>query len=524
MERMESVGSTGPLARFRRADKGQRRVFVSREWDKRVRFPDAEKEAIANDLQRAIRSHLAAGATRGQTIELCSRFLAKVSQRGFPITDADELLRVCQVPKVMVQAELHYRKLDKHRTDRKAIEDTRPRIKRTIAGYRPMELVVMDVHPIDVAVERADGSEAHPSLLAFLDVATQRCWCELIFLDKRGGVRNVDLIEAFVAMARHPAFGLPEQVYCDNGSEYRFAAFLDDAMQLAWPGSTRTLRVSNALPYNAAAKPVEQWFARFEAQHLRFFQGYRGGDRMNSRQEAVGRRTAPFPGGFEPFREAFFAQLHAYEAFPQKRGQLGARSPKQAFAVHVAGGWTAVKMDPEGLLVAFTRPQERAVIQGSISLNGRSWTCPELQAFQGAKVVARVPAYHGFNELLVETLAGERLGIAVADREFSYLDPRGAQAWAERTKRHNAGRRALAKDVRPIDMADELAAFGAASPPVIPNIPRDVVRVGKAGDAHPRLIAPRAGAVMEAEERRREAAEVAAARALIFEKMRRKEG
>lgn len=356
MERMESAGSTGPLARFRRADKGKRRVFISREWDRRVRFSDKEKEAIARDLQSEIRSHVAAGATWGQTIELCSRFLAKVSQRGFPITDATELLRVCQVPKALVQAELHYRKLDQHRTDRKAIEDSRPRIKRKMDGLRPMELVVMDVHPLDVAVQRADGTEAHPRLLAFLDLATQRCWCELVFFDKRGGVRNVDMIEAFVRMAAHPAFGVPEQVYCDNGSEYLFAAFLDDAMQIAWPGSSRRLRVVNALPYNAAAKPVEQWFARIEGQHLSRLPGYRGGNRMNNRQEAVGRNRTPFAGGFDAFHDAFFGQLWAYEAMPQKRGQLSGMSPKQAFARHVADGWTAVVMDPENLLVAFTRP------------------------------------------------------------------------------------------------------------------------------------------------------------------------
>lgn len=64
----------------------------------------------------------------------------------------------------------------------------------------------MDVHPVDVLVARSDGSTATPRLLGFMDIATGRVWCELVFLDKRGRVRNVDLIEAFAAMAMHPAW------------------------------------------------------------------------------------------------------------------------------------------------------------------------------------------------------------------------------------------------------------------------------------------------------------------------------
>ncbi|RWN51532.1 MAG: hypothetical protein EOR98_26370 [Mesorhizobium sp.] len=85
----------------------------------------------------------------------------------------------------------------------------------------------------------------------------------MIAFDTRGGVNNRDVIEVFAAMVEHPAFGLPEALYIDNGKEYGFATYLDDAMTLTVPGfhgPGRSMRVINALPYNAPAKPIERWF------------------------------------------------------------------------------------------------------------------------------------------------------------------------------------------------------------------------------------------------------------------------
>ncbi|TPJ12232.1 hypothetical protein FJW04_23630 [Mesorhizobium sp. B2-7-3] len=111
------------------------------------------------------------------------------------------------------------------RTNRKAYEDSRPRGRRSIEGMRPMELVVGDVHPIDIHLTRAEGSICTAKLIAFLDWATGRVWCDLIAFNKRGGVNNRDVIEVFAAMVEHPAFGLPEALYIDNGKEYGFATY-----------------------------------------------------------------------------------------------------------------------------------------------------------------------------------------------------------------------------------------------------------------------------------------------------------
>lgn len=134
-----------------------------------------------------------------------------------------------------------------------------------------MELLVGDVHPIDIHLTRADGSICTAKLIGFLDWATGRVRCDLIAFDTRGGVNNRDVIEVFAAMVEHPAFGLPETLYIDNGKEHGFATYLDDAMTLTVPGfhgPGRSMRVINALPYNAPAKPIERWFGDFESRYL----------------------------------------------------------------------------------------------------------------------------------------------------------------------------------------------------------------------------------------------------------------
>lgn len=520
LARMEREG-IGALVRYGRNDKGEKRVFISRKWDSAVPFDDETKAAIAGDLQQHIRGLVKSGFKWGQCVFFAGQFLAKATHaHGFRPADQSIVERICEVPKSLVSAEMHYRKVHRHSKDRKASEDDAPRIKRTIKGMRPMDVVVMDVHPIDIRVTRADGTTATPKLLGFLDVATQRVWCELIFFDARGGVRNVDLIDAFLRMAEHPAFGLPKQLYCDNGKEYGFADFLDDALKLVSGSISDRSRVTRALPYNAAAKPIEQWFGRFEQLYLAHLPGWIGGDRMNSRQEAVGKVVAPFEGGFDAFKGAFFGMLRAYEAFPQKHGQLGGKSPQQAFAAHVNDGWQATVIDPENLLTVFTRPEARSVRAHAIDVAGRTWTGDALNTYFGDKVIVRMPIYHGFNALQVEDPQGNILGVVWPQEELAFHDPRGAQRSSAQKQTRNRALTKLRQSAPDIDPAGLLLNYGADHSPIVANEPAGTVKVRGRSDG--RMIVP-AGKPAEGKEaaERRERREIQAMREQVNANLKR---
>ncbi|MBZ9748266.1 hypothetical protein LB516_23830 [Mesorhizobium sp. CO1-1-7] len=211
--------------RHGRADKGKKRVVISRQWDALVPFDPSTKAKIAEDLKQEIRGLLAAGAAWGHVKLLARNFLVETTRSwGFRTSDFASFEQACSIPWTLVSQELHYRKSTSSERTAKPTR-TAARGRRSIEGMRPMELVVGDVHPIDIHLTRAEGSICTAKLIAFLDWATGRVWCDLIAFNKRGGVNNRDVIEVFAAMVEHPAFGLPEALYIDNGKEYGFATY-----------------------------------------------------------------------------------------------------------------------------------------------------------------------------------------------------------------------------------------------------------------------------------------------------------
>ncbi|CAN7725460.1 hypothetical protein LJR234_006375 [Mesorhizobium amorphae] len=294
------------------------------------------------------------------------------------------------------------------------------------------------------------------------------------------------------------------KLYIDNGKEYGFATYLDDAMTLMVPGfhgPGRSMRVVNALPYNASAKPIERWFGDFESRYLSTLPGWISGNRMNKRQEAIGRTVAPY-GTFEDFVPAFFGLLKAYHSMPTgKQSGLKGHSPNTTFQQHVVAGWSAITMSRDEVRAAVARRVERTVIQGAIQLRGRRWSCEELWQYTHDKVLVCDPVYHAPAELLVLDMKGKRLGIATPDVPLHPLDHRGAQSTAARAKAHRDAIVQMARSVPKIDVAARLMALGQDQPEVIPNEPAGKVSFDPS-QRPARILMPKKPLIPE--ERRRE--------------------
>ncbi|GGA82415.1 hypothetical protein GCM10011491_07280 [Brucella endophytica] len=484
-----SGGSVHVLARGVRVDKGKRRVWVSKQFTDHVPLDMEMKKTIHADLKTYVQGLLAGGAQFKQTLVLAAEKLKEICKAyGAVIGDPALIGTVFRVPHAFVQEEMHFKAVYRHNRDRKASEDKAPRIRRTTKNLAPMEIVVMDVHHINVLMTREDGSTATPKLLAFHDIATNRVYWEIVFFEERGGVRNADVIHAFVNMCQDPAFGVPQFLYVDNGSEYGFADDLEDALKLgckvsAFNGEEDRNRVIRARAYNAAAKHVEGWFRQMNQQYFRHIQGWIDDDRMNPKRPAMGKLPAPFNHGFDAFCDTVRAYVRAYEHMPQK-GALKGKSPAMAFKAHVEAGWKATVLDPESLLTVFTRPETRVVEKHSIRVKGgEPWVCDGLLEYHGRKVIVHIPKYHGFSALLVTDEAGNHIGIATRDEAYDVLDARGAKESARRKSLRNKSLTKLAKSVPHIDAGAELVAFGEKQLPVVPNEPDGVISVtGPASD------------------------------------------
>lgn len=478
------TGGIHALSSKVRSDKGQKRVIINRTWCETVPFETGEMEKIEKQLIAYIRGLVKGGTRRKMIRFLAGNHLKKLTREaGFKPNSPRFERKLFNIPHDMVTAERRYYAVYRHKHDRKASEDGKPRIQRSIDGLVPMEIVVMDVHHINVLVRRENGTAATPKLLAFLDLATNRLFYKLVFFEARGGVRNTDVIGAFVEMCKDPAFGVPQYLYCDNGSEYRFADYLEDALKLSthitsYQDEDDRNRVIRALPYNAAAKQVEGLFRQLNQQLFRHLKGFIDDDRMNPKRQSLSKAPQVDERGFDAFCQDIDKLMNTYDAVPQQ-GALKGRSPAEVFQSHVESGWQATVMDDAQLLTVFTKPITRKVQKHAISLNGQRWTCKELAACHETTVVAHVPQYHGFSRVLVTDGKGNPIGIASADKAYHPRDRRGAQDSARRISIRNKSLRDLDKSAPDIDVAAELMAIGENVLPVVPNDPDAVISINR---------------------------------------------
>lgn len=481
----ERDGMAG-LRRKPQANRGRPRVFIGRAWDAAVPFDDATRARIARIVRRDIDSLWAATAECGWT-EIAR--LAAVTLAGETVAAGFDpgrrrLRAICRVPRGLVERGRDKRAVAVFDKDRKRwADESVPRVRRTREGRRPMEIVIGDVHPIDILMLREDGSTYTPKLIAWHDWATNRVFGYPVFLPKGKGVRQEHAIEAFIAMATDPRWGVPEHLYLDNGGEYNWAPFIADAMQLnsrmrsldddrALAAGVRARRsaIVKALPYNAAAKPIEGAFATLEGGFLSTLPGWIGGNRMNKKTANLGRAPAPYPGGEDAFRRSLALMLEAYETQPQS-GALAGRSPREAFDGFVSQGWKRTDIDRRVLEIVFSRPVGRTVRQGSFTLGGTRYTAREIQRLPaGTRVMPLAPLARDKGVRHVLDRHGEYLCLAEPVAGYDMFNPAGARESAAGRREAEAGIRDMRKDVDPVDLEGRWAeAVAREDPAPIPE-------------------------------------------------------
>ncbi|MCC2102568.1 MAG: hypothetical protein KDJ20_00270 [Hyphomicrobiales bacterium] len=448
------------LGRKRRSDAGRNRVVISRAWDKAVTgASEAGKAEVREELLGYIRAQHKNHEGPGNIAYKAALRLAQFTRERLGI---DPPPGTCAIPPGLIAAEYHFRRAAMRRLDAKAFADASPGVTRTRAGMRPMQLVFGDVHHMDILLPEFEGLQRYAKAVSWLDRATNRMWMTLFVLPKGQGIRNEHVIASFIEMCM--AWGLPERLYLDNGSEYAWADFVEDAMRLASGGGRRF--IVRAMPHNARAKPIEGIFRVLEYNHFAKLPGWVGGNRMKAKTANVGRAPTPFTGDLGTFRLAIDGALALYHAIPQ-RTALGGLSPVQTFNAAVEAGWTKTEVDPDAFATVFATEELRTVRQGRISVAGRWWTCDALQSYLGDSVVALVPKFNGYARLPIKDERGRLIGIADEDRAFGYLDTAGAAESGRRKRLRLVSARALEATAPTIDPLGETITLA-------PNLPREL--------------------------------------------------
>ncbi|MFJ7313502.1 Mu transposase C-terminal domain-containing protein [Pseudomonas sp. NPDC098747] len=434
--RYEAQGLTA-LMRRPRSDVGRKLVGITREWESACPLATEAQALIAEQLAEQVRSLWAAGAPGYRTVaELGSAVLFDLSvAAGW----SDVTLAQCQLSRHYVEHFRRYALLAMHDKDARLFFDTRvPRIRRHREGLQPMDIVVGDVHPIDIKLTRADGTAVMPRAIAWLDVATQRLHVTLIQLEKGEGVKQVHVAQSFAAMCS--AWGLPRQLYLDNGAEYGWQDMMSGFAQLSrLTGAaldTRLNPVVRARPYNAQAKPIEGIFAVLEQQVLSMLPGWIGGNRMRQKTHNVGRAPHAYPGDWEAFHQSFDQALAYYHARAQPRSRhLQGGSPNQALSAAISAGWDgAPQVDPLALRVAFSSEETRLIQAGGyVSWNGQTYFDDALIARAGERLCIRFAKWDE-RYVFVFDERNQLICAAQPAQSFAFFGGEGAREQARRAK------------------------------------------------------------------------------------------
>lgn len=499
--RLQSYREQGALAFAprARADKGHAKVLISLAAETAVPFDDETWEKIATELRNYVRGHWKAGATL-KLIRAHSnfRFRELIEAAGFAhCRTLPESTFI--VPRRFIEAERVFRHVHTLR-DRKSYEDTRFRVTRSRAGMMPMDWVIGDVHPLDIISMREDGSTAHARLLGWLDCATNRLRFDLVLCEPGTGIRNTDLITSFCNMLRDPAWGMPKNLYIDNGREYRFADKLNDALQLAAQlrgGDGRKTGIVHARPYNAAAKPIESMFAMLE-RLLQDVPGHTGGDRMNKKTERVGRPTKAFPGTLADLTAIIAGRLTVNETLPM-RGIWKGKSPRQVYKAALEAGWQPVTADQGQILTVFAKRHIRSISKGVISFAARNWTCSELTTYDESRIVACEHLFEREKMALLHIKTRELVGIAEPIGAIAFDDPVGAQLSHQVDKQRRAHIRALDRAAPSIDTVAETQRITATILPLPTAAPIATIGLSKEAATIPERLSesPKARASRE---------------------------
>ncbi len=469
IDQYERHGLAG-LGRRSRSDRGQKKVLISRRWDAGVPFSTEVKQHIADELLAIVRRAIAdRGRAGALEVDLASHELCRLTvEAGFK--PAQRVLEaLCMVPLDWIKVEHRkYRRLYQLRNDRKRLEDNSPAVRRSGAP-RPMDVVYGDVHPVDVQMMRDDGTTAHARLIAWADDATRRLHVDIVLAAGREGITNADVIQSFRRMVTN--WGLPRVLYIDNGREYLFADFLEDAFALVSNEGQRMVvedvsarsGVLRAKPHSGRSKKIEGIFRQLEQGVFSLIPGYVGGDRMAPKTPNVSRRVVPFHGSFELFCEYIGVAIRHYENQPQ-RGQLKGRSPIRAWNEALAAGWHKQPISDDALVLAFSTEETRAVRNGAIKIANEFWTCDELITSGLDRVAVRLPKYQTWSRLPILYPDGRLMGFATKDIARHPLDPEGARESGRRKKIALTATRRLGQDISPTSTLDRLIARDRTRP------------------------------------------------------------
>lgn len=176
-------------------------------------------------------------------------------------------IRVRKIPEIVVA---------RYRHGKKYYEDKYlPYIPQDYSDTYSNQLWIGDHHLFDVLVVDEEGNVFRPWLSAWEDLHSRM----LVGYVVNRISPNSDIVLDSFARGCY-THGIPDEIKIDNGKDYKTYDLFNSGFALSIC-NTMNIGVTNALPFNAKAKPIERLFRTLEEKYCKFLDSYIGNSPHN---------------------------------------------------------------------------------------------------------------------------------------------------------------------------------------------------------------------------------------------------
>lgn len=268
-----------------------------------------------------------------------------------------------------------------YREGERALRDMLPSMERSRVDIDSNDIWFSDHHIMDVFVKNESGKAKRLWLTVFFDARSNKVVSTLL----RDADPNATAVKQCFRKGVE-AFGIPNEVYFDNGKDYRSKSFSRD-----YPLSlVKQLGIGliYATPYHGQAKTVERFFGTLEDRFGRLFPTYAGSN-AKKRPECMqipNEKIAEFAPTMKEFSTLLTDYIAEYNATPSRGIDMNNECPDKVYFDNLK-----VKRDVgdvDALRLLCSTSEERTVHKNGITIKNNTYRSEYLIPHLGEKVIA----------------------------------------------------------------------------------------------------------------------------------------
>lgn len=283
--------------------------------------------------------------------------------------------------------ERQVRKIDKYailfyREGPKAFNDQLPSMERSRLDICSNDIWFSDHHLMDVFVKSKDGKRAiRPWLTVFYDARSNKVVSFLV----RDASPNATAVKQCLRVGME-RFGVPSEVYFDNGKDYRSKKDFSHDYPLSLVNQLG-IRMIYATPYHGQAKTVERFFGTLTNRFSRLFPTYTGRnakDRPECMQVSNAKILELAPT-MEQYIQAVDSYIDEYNRTLSRGRDMENKSPDQVYQENLKVRRALKNLDALRLLCG--NSEERVVHKNGVSIKNNNYFHEMLLSHLGEQVI-----------------------------------------------------------------------------------------------------------------------------------------